>query len=199
MHGIAPPFPVRKRSNRGAAEVSLDVSGTHLRSWRDGAFGRKAPRMNPTQTPSIQELKKTLVAAGLEIFRTRPDAVHLAERPRPNQILDAGIAVKLAGPEHAEGSYELRVVLRCQRSDFPRETPDQLWNRVRELAQPDVTAVGYDEVEQRELPVFDPGDKTKTLDTWYELVYSRVLPDVETAIEEAKRVLPVEKFVKGGQ
>lgn len=155
--------------------------------------------MTSSQPPSIQDLKKTLVAAGLEIFRTRPDAVHLAERPRPNQILDAGISVRPAGPGHAVGALELRVVLRCQRSDFPRETPDQLWNRVRELAQPDVTALGYDEIEQRELPVADPGDKSRTLDVWYELVYSRVLPDVQNAIDEAKRVLPVEKFVKGGQ
>lgn len=153
--------------------------------------------MTPSQPPSIQELKKTLVAAGLEIFRTRPDAVHLAERPRPNQILDAGISVRPAGPEHGPDSFELRVVLRCQRSDFPRESPEQLWSRVRQSAHQDITAEGYAEIEHRELPVADPGDKSRTLDVWYELVFSRVLGDLPTAIEEAKRILPVEKFVKG--
>jgi hypothetical protein len=154
--------------------------------------------MPPSQPPSIQELKKTLVAAGLEIFRTRPDAVHLAERPRPNQILDAGISVRPAGVEHGAGAYELRVVLRCQRSDFPREAPEVLWSRVRALAHDDVSAAGYTEIEHRELPVADPGDKSRTLDVWYELVFSRVMADLPTAIEEAKRILPLEKFVKGG-
>jgi hypothetical protein len=154
--------------------------------------------MTSSQPPSIQELKKTLMAAGLEIFRTRPDAVHLAERPRPNQILDAGISVRPAGAEHPAGSYELRVVLRCQRSDFPRETPDQLWQRVRDLAKAEVTSTGFGEIEHRELPVADPGDKTRTLDVWYELVFSRVLPDLQGAIDEAKRVLLVEKFVEKG-
>ncbi len=155
--------------------------------------------MNSSQPPTIQELKKTLVAAGLEIFRTRPDAVHLAERPRPNQILDAGISVRPAGPPHIDGAMELRVVLRCQRSDFPRETPDQLWGRVRVIAGVDILPAGYAEIEQRELPVADPGDKSRTLDVWYELVFARVLGDVQATIEEAKRLLPVDKFVKGTQ
>src|SRR5262245_19590554 len=92
-----------------------------------------------SQPPSIQDLKRTLVAAGLEIYRTRPDAVHLAERPRDNQILDAGISVRPATPE---GSIEVRVVMRAQRSDFPRDTADALYARVREIAADDLFAKG---------------------------------------------------------
>src|SRR4051812_30595499 len=88
--------------------------------------------MTSSQPPSIQELKKALLAAGLEIYRTRPDAVHLAERPRDNQILDAGISFR---PATEGASFELRVVMRCQRSDFPRENADALYDRVRELAK----------------------------------------------------------------
>ncbi|MBI2395145.1 MAG: hypothetical protein HYV09_36580 [Deltaproteobacteria bacterium] len=149
--------------------------------------------MSSSQPPSIQELKRTLVAAGLEIYRTRPDAVHLAERPRDNQILDAGISVRPAG----EREIEVRVVMRAQRSDFPRDPIDTLYQRVREHAEGDLLARGFTEIETREQRMLDPGDKTKTLDTWYELVFSRTFADLESAIADVKRVLPVEKFVKG--
>ena len=152
---------------------------------------------NSSQPPSIQELKRTLVASGLEIYRTRPDSVHLAERPRDNQILDAGISVRPAGASEPEGSLEVRVVMRCQRSDFVREPGEQLYERVRELARDTLLARGYREVEARESRMPDPGDKTKTLDTWYELVLSKVTPDVARAIEEAKYSLTLEKYVKG--
>ncbi len=153
--------------------------------------------MASSQPPSIQDLKRTLVAAGLEIYRTRPDAVHLAERPRDNQILDAGISVRPAGPPAAEGALEVRVVMRAQRSDFPRDPIESLYDRVRELAREDILGRGFGEIESREQRRLDPGDKTKTLDTWYELVFSRTFDDAETAIAEVKRVLPLEKFVKG--
>jgi hypothetical protein len=147
-----------------------------------------------SQPPSIQELKRTLVAAGLEIYRTRPDSVHLAERPRDNQILDAGISVRPALPD---GALELRVVMRCQRSDFPREPAEVLFDKVRELARDNVLGRGFLEIETREQRMPDPGDKAKTLDVWYELVFSRTFPDSSAAISEAKYVLSLEKYVKG--
>ena len=157
---------------------------------------RDAATMSSSQPPSIQDLKRQLIAAGLEIYRTRPDAVHLAERPRDNQILDAGISVRPSG--QAEGSLEVRVVLRAQRADFPRDPVEALYDRVRELAAPDVTSKGFVEIETREQKMLDPGDKSKTLDVWYELVFSKVLPNLDGAVAEVKRILPLEKFVKGG-
>jgi hypothetical protein len=150
--------------------------------------------MASSQPPSIQDLKRQLIAAGLEIYRTRPDAVHLAERPRDNQILDAGISVRPAPPE---GSYEVRVVMRAQRADFPRDGAEALYQRVREIAADDFVGNGFVEIETREQKMLDPGDKNKTLDVWYELVFSRVLPDFDSAVAEVKRVLPIDKFVKG--
>jgi len=149
--------------------------------------------MASSNPPSIQDLKRSLTAAGLEIYRTRPDAVHLAERPRDNQILDAGISIRPSGDE---GAMEVRVVMRCQRSDFPREEAEKLYDRVRELARPDLVARGYAEIETREQHMLDPGDKTKTLDTWYELVFSRTLPTLQAAIDAAKHALKLEKYVK---
>ena len=151
--------------------------------------------MTSSQPPSIQELKRALVQSGLEIYRTRPDAVHLAERPRDNQILDAGISVR---PAASDGSLEIRVVLRAQKSDFPRDTPERAWDRVRALARTELfaTSLVYGEQELREQAMLDPGDKTKTLDIWYEIVWSISVGDLELAIREVKRVLPIEKYVK---
>jgi hypothetical protein len=150
--------------------------------------------MASSQPPSIQDLKRQLIAAGLEIYRTRPDAVHLAERPRDNQILDAGISVR---PSTPDGSFEVRVVMRAQRADFPRDSEDAMYKRVREIAEPPLTSQGFTEIESREQKMLDPGDKTKTLDVWYELVFSKVVADFDTAVSEVKRVLPIDKFVKG--
>ncbi len=151
--------------------------------------------MSSSQPPSIQDLKRQLIAAGLEIYRTRPDAVHLAERPRDNQILDAGISVRPAGPP--DGALEVRVVMRAQRSDFPRDPAEVLYDRVRELAGPEIVGNGFTEIETREQRMLDPGDKAKTLDVWYELVFSKTLESLEGAVAEVKRVLPIDKFVEG--
>jgi hypothetical protein len=148
---------------------------------------------------SVQELKRLLVASGLEIYRTRPDAVHLAERPRDNQILDAGISVGFADAARgAESGYELRVVMRCQRSDFPREEVEALFARVRMLAADSLVARGFAEVETREQHMLDPGDATKTLDTWYEIVFVHRVADLDAAVAEAKHALGQDKFVKVG-
>ncbi|GAC1544075.1 MAG: hypothetical protein NVS3B10_08210 [Polyangiales bacterium] len=147
-----------------------------------------------SQPPSIQELKRTLVAAGLEIYRTRPDAVHLAERPRDNQILDAGISVR---PTLPEGSIEVRVVMRCQRSDFQREPAEELYEKVRELARPELGMRAFRELETREQRMPDPGDKSKTLDVWYEVVFGKTFTGVQDAIVDAKYALSLEKYVRG--
>lgn len=147
-----------------------------------------------SQPPSIQELKRNLLAAGLEIYRTRPDAVHLAERPRDNQILDAGISVRPAAPD---GTLELRVVMRCQRSDFPRDAAEALYDKVRELAKDSIVARGFHEIETREQRMPDPGDKSRTLDVWYEVCFARTVGTFEDAVKEAKFALSLEKYVKG--
>jgi hypothetical protein len=161
---------------------------------RSNVAGRHA--MTSSQPPSIQELKRTLMAAGLEIFRTRPDAVHLAERPRDNQILDAGISVRPTTVNGTVGAFEVRVVMRCQRSDFPREQADVLFEKVRHLAHDGLLTRGFREIETREHRMADPGDSEKTLDTWFELVFSRTVTEIDVAVAEAKHALALEKYVK---
>src|SRR4051794_25930173 len=83
-----------------------------------------------TSTP--QQLKKALVASGFEVFRTLPEEVVLAERVRENLILDSGVRVAPL----QDGKFQVRLVLRAQKADFPNEDEPSLFARVRKLAEP---------------------------------------------------------------
>ena len=77
--------------------------------------------------PSLAEIKKALVAAGFELYRTRGDEVHVADRVRDNLIMDSGVSVR------AKGSLSVRFVARAQRSDFPSDGPASLFEKARGL------------------------------------------------------------------
>lgn len=109
-------------------------------------------------------LKKALVAEGFEIYRTAPNQVTLADRVRDNLLMDSGVAVVQSE------SLAVRVVLRAQASNFPGEGPDGLFGRARALSG-ELTSRGYQEVAADSVPVRDPSDRTRTLDTWYEVSY----------------------------
>lgn len=150
--------------------------------------------------PSIvQELKRALIAAGFEIYRTRSDAVHLAERPRDNQMLDAGVSIRPGSTKVstlAEVPYfEVFAVVRCQRSDFINETAEQLYQRVREFVRADLLARQYVEIEIREQPMLDPGNTSRVLDVWYEISFSRRVESFERMIAEVRFALSIEKCV----
>jgi hypothetical protein len=135
--------------------------------------------------PTPAEIKKVLVAAGLEIYRTRGDVVHLAERVRENLLMDSGIFV------HAAES-KVGFVVRAQRTDFPNDGEDRLFERARDLAAP-ALARGFREVNAEVRKIFDPGDANRTLDTWCELSYEKPVPDLEAAVDEVKFALTLEK------
>jgi hypothetical protein len=142
-------------------------------------------------TPAL--LKKALIAQGFEVFRTLKDEVVLAERVRENLILDSGIRIK---PLDADGaSFELKLVLRAEKSDFPSEDDDQLFHRVRTLAAP-ALELGYTEVSTSVTPVTDPSDAEKTLDTFYELFLKKTVSGgVEAVFAEVKRAFGLTKTV----
>src|SRR5262245_29782362 len=96
--------------------------------------------------PTPNELKKQLIAAGLEIFRVQGQRVHLADRVRENLIMESGVAAVAADPP------AVRLVVRAQASHFPGESPDQLFRRAREMAAAS-EARGYREVETTVVPV----------------------------------------------
>jgi hypothetical protein len=137
-------------------------------------------------TYTAQQLKKTLVEAGLEVFRARGDEVVLAERPRENLIMDSGVRLRATSP------LEVRVVLRAQKAEFPNEDEAHIFARVRALGAA-VTAEGFVEIETSISPVIDPGDASHTLDTFYEVFYSKPAADLDAAVASVRAALAFEK------
>ena len=142
----------------------------------------------PSSTP--QQLKKALVASGFEVFRTLPTEVVLAERVRENLILDSGVRIApLEG-----GKLQVRLVLRAQKADFPNDDDAALFDRVRKLAEPAITK-GFAEQSTGVRAVSDPGDATRTIDTFYEVFLSQDVASVEDAVPVLKLALSLEKAV----
>ena len=111
-------------------------------------------------------LKKALVSEGFEIYRTGPNLISLADRVRDNLLMDSGVSVV-----QGDG-LAIRVILRAQATDFPGDDADGLFARARGLAAP-LSDKGYREVSACAVPIKDPSDKERTLDTWYEVTYER--------------------------
>ena len=131
-------------------------------------------------------IKRALVEAGFEVFRTRGEEIVLAERPRENLIMDSGVRLRLGS------SFEVRVVLRAQKADFPNEDEPHLFERVRKLAAPALSD-GFAEVSTAVTRVADPGDSERTLDTFYEITYSKAARALDDAVVELKFALGLEK------
>src|SRR4051794_5238970 len=112
------------------------------------------------------DIKKALVAAGFELYRTRGNEVQIADRVRDNLIMDSGVSVR------AQDSLSVKVVVRAQRSDFPADGTASLFDRARELAAAAV-ARGYVESGSLTSPMPDPADPERTLDTWYEVYFEK--------------------------
>jgi hypothetical protein len=140
--------------------------------------------MTPPGTAS--QLKRALVDAGLEVFRTRGDEIVLAERPRENLILDSGVRLFARQP------LEVHVVLRAQKADFPNEDDAHLFARVRALAEP-ILSRGFTETGTAQTRVQDPGDPNRTLDVFYEITFSMAAAALEDALDTLKFALAVEK------
>lgn len=135
------------------------------------------------------ELKKVLHAKGFEIYRTTAEEVILAERVRDNLLMDSAVAVRATSP------LAIRVVLRAQSSDFPGDAPDKLFARARRLAEP-AQRRGFRETGTRVVPIPDPGDGSRTLDTWYEVWLERPLDDPGELEAELRAVLALEKAAR---
>ena len=144
--------------------------------------------MSETLPYTTSRVKRALVEAGFEVFRTRSEEIVLAERPRENLIMDSGVRLRLAS------SLEVRIVLRAQKADFPNEEEARLFERVRGLAR-DVLAAGFAEIGTSVTPVPDPGDAERTLDTFYEITYAKPAAALDDALVELKFAMSLEKRV----
>jgi hypothetical protein len=142
--------------------------------------------MAETPPNSASRIKKALIDAGFEVFRSRGEEIVLAERPRENLIMDSGVRLRIVEP------LEVRIVLRAQKADFPNEDDHHLFERVRKLAAPALTD-GFAEVSTAATKVNDPGDAERTLDTFYEITYAKPAPALGDAIEVLRVALGFEK------
>jgi hypothetical protein len=135
---------------------------------------------------SAVPIKKALIDAGFEVFRTRGEEIVLAERPRENLIMDSGVRLRVGD------ALEVRIVLRAQKADYPNEDESALFERVRKLAAPALSD-GFAEVATAVTPVLDPSDRHRTLDTFYEITYAKMAPALDDALVELKFALCLEK------
>ena len=141
-----------------------------------------------------QQLKKALIVAGLEVYRTLGDEIVLAERPRENLILDSGVRVRTP----LNGTFRLRLVVRAEQSSFTGDGPERLFERARELS---VTALdhGFTELGTQVTPMKDPADPDRTLDTFYEVIFTRDVETLDEACAEARFALTLEKSAVVGR
>jgi hypothetical protein len=132
------------------------------------------------------QLKKALVSAGFQVFRTLGDEIVLAERVRENLIMDSGVRVRVGDP------LQIRVIFRAQRGNFPGEDESHLFERARNLAS-HALSKGFTEVSHTVTAVTDPQDAERTLDTFFEVVLAKDSPNVEAAVEELRFALSLER------
>jgi hypothetical protein len=143
--------------------------------------------MPESPPPTAARIKRVLIDAGFEVFRTRGEEIVLAERPRENLIMDSGVRLRVVGP-----AFEIRVVLRLQKADFPNEDEALLFERVRKLAAPALSG-GFSEIATSVTPVTDPGDAARTLETFYEITYAKPAADLDSSLVELKFAVNLEK------
>lgn len=136
----------------------------------------------------LRQLKHQLIQAGIEVYRTADHEIQVAERVRLH-IMDSGIRVRL------RDGWRVVFTARCQRRDFPSVDASTLFDRVREVIGQAAETRGYEEEESRTVPVTDPMDETKVLDTWHEVTYARAADDVGAIVEEIRWALQLEKYV----
>jgi hypothetical protein len=135
---------------------------------------------------SPQELKKALVAAGLEVYRTMGDEIVLADRVRDNLIMDSGVRVR-------EG--QVTLVLKVRRAHFPNESEQTLFEHIRKLAAAALSQ-GFVEKSTRVAPMSDPSDPTKTLDTFFEVVFAKDIGELAPTLEAARLAVDIAKIAE---
>jgi len=135
--------------------------------------------------PTPAEVKKALIAAGFEVYRTRGDVVHVAHRARENLIMDSGVRVHAAEPK-------VSVFVRARRIDFPHDSDEYMFERARFMGN-DALKRGFVEVGTQITRLPDPSDDSRTLDQWFEVAYEKRTDGIDEAMVEVAFALSLEK------
>jgi hypothetical protein len=147
----------------------------------------KAPSDRRILVIDVKELKRALLNEGLEVFRTRGDEVHLAERQNV-QLMEAGVRVR------GGASPTVTVVSRAQRNDAPLVSPEALFDLVRKRSVA-LREAGYEEVHAAAREIRSVSDPTQLLDIWYEVTWVRPVSALSEAVAEARRAMRTERYI----
>jgi len=137
--------------------------------------------------PTSLELKKSLVSQGFEIYRTMGDRILLAERVRDNLLMDGNVAACTGD------GLAVRFTTRAQHSEYPNDSDEALLGHARKRGNVAISR-GYVEVDCAIVPVYDPGDAARTLDTWYEVSFVRSVDSLEELVAELRFALSLNKY-----
>ncbi len=138
----------------------------------------------------VANIQKALENAGIEIYRAQRAEIHIAERQRMH-IMDSGVRVCVNAT-----TTSVRFTARSQRSDFPNEDSDALFDLVRTQVGTEAQQRGYAEAEVGITEVKDPIDDAKILDVWHEITFARSdLNSEDNLVEEVRWALAIEKYV----
>lgn len=137
---------------------------------------------------TLDGVKSALIAAGFEVFRAKGDTIQLAQRVR-SHLMDAGVAVQVTE------QVVISFVVRTQKADFPSESQDELFARVRAAVSGDANDRGFAEASAASRELFDPGDSTRVLDLWHELTFSKAASDLAALEADLRWALAQPKYV----
>lgn len=135
----------------------------------------------------VKDLKRGLVAEGLEVFRTRGDEVHLAERQNV-QLMEAGVRVR------AGASPRVIVVVRAQRNDAPALGAEAIFDAVRARCGA-LRDAGFTETASHAREIRSVSDHDQLLDTWFEVTWEREVSSLAEAVAEARRAIACERYI----
>ena len=137
---------------------------------------------------TLDRLKQAVLDAGLEIYRVNGGEIRIAERVRMH-LMDSGVAIDL------QSSTRITLTVRSQRSDFPTEPAEQLFDKIRASIEQTAVARGFHEVEAVTRDVTDPVDDSNVLDVWHELTFAKDVPALDGMIDDVRWALRVPKCV----
>jgi hypothetical protein len=137
---------------------------------------------------TLDEVKRAMVGAGIEIYRISGAEVRVAERVRMH-LMDSGVVVSLAPVARVS------VTVRSQRSDFPTGRADELYELVRRAVKSTAEDRGFCEAAAGSRNITDPVDASSVLDVWHELTFAKDIDRLETLLEDLQWALRLPKCV----